>query len=272
MSIVHAIVLGIVQGLTEFLPISSSGHLILVPDLFGWSEPSTGASRAFDVALHVGTLLAAVSYFRADLAHYTRAGVRSARTRSIPDLDARIAWLLVVATIPAVVVGGTLNEVIDEHLTGPIVVGVMLIVFGIVLGLADRLPVRRTLSQARVRDGWSLGIAQSIALVPGTSRSGISMSAGRALGFDRDTAARVSFLMLVPVTVAAAVFTAFDLVRNGFPSDMAAPFLVGIATSAITGYFAIWWLLRYLSTHSFLPFVIYRLVVGVGVILWFGLR
>ena len=272
MPIIHAIVLGIVQGLTEFIPVSSSGHLELVPELFGWDELSTDVRRAFDVALHVGTLVAVIGYFRSDLARYLRAGMRSIATRSIPDLDARIAWLLVVATIPAVVVGVAFEQLIEDHLTGPVVVGTMLVVFGVVLGLADRLPARREISSARVREGWGLGVAQSIALIPGTSRSGISISAARAFGFDRDAATRISFLMLVPVTVGAAVYTGFELVREGFPSGMATPLLVGMATSAITGYLAIWWLLRFVRTHGFAPFVIYRVVVGGAAILWFGLR
>lgn len=272
MPIIHAIVLGIVQGLTEFLPVSSSGHLELVPELLGWNELSTDVSRAFDVALHVGTLVAVIAYFRADLALYLRAGMRSIATRSIPDVDARIAWLLVVATVPAIVIGAAFEGVIEDHLTGPVVVGTMLVVFGIVLWFADRLPERRVMTSVRVREGWGLGLAQSIALVPGTSRSGVSISAARALGFDRDSATRISFLMLVPVTVAAGVYTGLELVREGFPSGMAPPFLVGMATSAITGYLAIWWLLRFLRTRGFGPFVIYRLVVGGAAILWFGLR
>lgn len=270
--ILHAIFLGIVQGLTEFLPLSSSGHLILVPELLGWDELPTDIKRAFDVSLHLGTLVAVVAYFRSDLARYACAGWRSLATRSIPDLDARVAWLLVVATIPAVIVGATFDTYIEDHLTGPVTVGVMLVVFGIVLGLADRLPSRRQMSSTRVTDGWSLGVAQSVALVPGTSRSGISISAGRALGFDRDTATRLAFLMLAPVTVAAAVYTGVELAVEGFPRDMVAPFAVGMITSAITGYAAIWWLLRFVRTRGFAPFVVYRLVVGLAVILWFGVR
>ena len=272
MPVIHAIVLGIVQGLTEFLPVSSSGHLVLVPELFGWDELSTDVNRAFDVALHVGTLVAVVAYFRADLTRYIRAGLRSIATRSVPDLDTRVAWLLVVATVPAVIVGAAFEGVIEDHLTGPVVVGTMLVVFGVVLGLADRLPARREMSSARVREGWGLGVAQSLALVPGTSRSGVSISAARAFGFDRETATRISFLMLVPVTVAAAAYTSLELAREGFPSGMATAFLVGMVTSAITGYLAIWWLLRFVRTRGFAPFVIYRLVVGGAAILWFGLR
>ena len=272
MPVIHAIVLGIVQGLTEFLPVSSSGHLVLVPELLGWDELSTDVNRAFDVALHVGTLVAVVAYFRSDLARYVRAGLRSIATRSVPDLDARIAWLLIVATIPAVIVGAAFEGVIEDHLTGPLVVASMLVGFGIVLWLADRLPQRRALSSARPHEGWTLGVAQSIALVPGASRSAVSISAARALGFDRDTATRISFLMLVPVTVAAAAYTGFELLREGFPSGMATPFIVGTVTSAVTGYLAIWWLLRFLRAHGFAPFVVYRLVVGCAALAWFGLR
>lgn len=272
MSILHAVILGVVQGLTEFLPISSSGHLVLVPEILGWSDLSSDNDRAFDVALHMGTLIAAVSYFRSDLARYFRAGIRSLRTRSLPDADSRVAWLLVIATVPAVVVGGLFGGFIDDHLTGPVVVSVMLIGFGVLLGLADRLSERKTIGDAKTKEGWALGSAQAVALIPGTSRSGITMTAGRMLGFDRDSAARISFLMLIPATLAAGVYTGGRLAADGFPSDATGAFIAGVVTSAVTGYMAIWWLLRYLRTRSFMPFVIYRVALGCGILIWLGVR
>lgn len=271
MSILHAIVLGIVQGLTEFLPISSSGHLVLVPELFGWSDPGTDVDRAFDVAVHIGTLGAAVAYFRTDLGRYVKAGTEVVVSRRIEGLDARIACLLAVATIPAIIIGGVFDDAINDHLTGPMVVGTMLIVFGVLLGIADHLPIRRHFEDARIRNGWVLGLAQAVALIPGTSRSGVTITAGRALGFDREAATRLAFLMVVPVTFVAGIYVGIQLVAEGFPTEMIAPFLVGMITSGLTAYLAIWWLLRFVRNHGFMVFVIYRIALGLFVLAWFGL-
>lgn len=278
MPIFHALVLGVVQGLSEFLPISSSGHLLLVPWLFGWEDlDDPSIKKAFDVALHVGTLVATIAYFRRDLARYFGAGLRTlapagrqaARSGADPQLavDARVAWLLLASTVPAAAVGAVLENIIDERLGKPAIIAVSLIVFGIALGIADRLPSRRAVDGFRLRDAMVVGAAQALALNPGTSRSGITMTAARGLGFGRDAAARISFLMMVPVTAGAVVFKFAGLIADGgIPADLRMPMLVGILASGVSGWIAVWGLLRLVRTASFAPFVVYRVVLGVVVL------
>jgi undecaprenyl-diphosphatase len=275
-SVLHAIILGIVQGLSEFLPISSSGHLILVPELFGWTELTSNPSlnKTFDVALHIGTLAAAIWYFRYDVWRYLLAALQTLKVRKVTTTDERIAWLLLLSAVPGAIVGALFGSTIEEHLGDPILIGVMLIVFGFVLLLVDRLGGERPSDDFRRRDAWIMGIAQAIALQPGVSRSGVTMTAGRWLRFDRAAAARLSFLMAIPITAGAGVYKGLEVVRDGIPSGFVAPFIWGTIASAVSGFVAIAWLLRYLRTNSFLPFVIYRFVVGGAVILIFatGLR
>jgi undecaprenyl-diphosphatase len=272
--ILHAIVLGVVQGLTEFFPISSSGHLILVPWLFGWEDFSgpggDNLKKTFDVALHIGTLAGAVAYFRRDILRYAAAGLavalrRSSSTGSRTAHDGRMAWLLVAASVPAALTGAIFSDFIERELDDRIwLIAVMLILFGLVLEWADRRPGRRELDSFRLRDALTLGTAQALALQPGVSRSGATISAARAIGFDRASAARLSFLMSVVITAGAVVFKAKD--ASSIPADFYAPFLWGIAASALTGWLAVWATLRLVSTKSFGPFVVYRLAVGVGVL------
>jgi undecaprenyl-diphosphatase len=275
--ILHAIVLGIVQGLSEFLPISSSGHLILVPELFDWTELTArpGLNKTFDVALHVGTFVGAAWYFRHDLMRYIAAAWRSLRQRAIRSTDERMAWLLLVSAIPGAVVGATFDDVIEDNLGQPVLIGVMLIVFAVVLELADRLPSRRPSETFRLRDALLMGGAQAVALQPGVSRSGITISMGRWLGFQRDAAARLSFLMSLPIIAGAGLFKGFEVVGDGgIPDNYVAPFIWGMIAAAISSFLVIGWLLKFLQTRSFLPFVIYRLVVGAAIIVIFatGLR
>lgn len=268
MPIFHAIVLGLVQGLSEFLPISSSGHLLLVPWLLGWNDfDSPSIEKAFDVALHLGTLVAAIVYFRHDLVRYIRAGVTTLVRRQRPvDTDGRVAWLLVLATVPAAAIGAAFESTIDEHLGTPAIIAVSLIGFGVLLGVADRVVGRRVVDDFRMRDAVIVGAAQALSLNPGTSRSGITMTAGRWIGFDRDSAARISFLMMIPVTLGALVVKMAGLASDGIPDGLALPMAVGIVTSGVSGWLAVWGLLRLVRTHSFTPFVIYRVVVGVAVL------
>jgi undecaprenyl-diphosphatase len=275
--ILHAIVLGIVQGLSEFLPISSSGHLILVPELFDWTELTRRPSlnKTFDVALHVGTFVGAAWYFRNDLARYVAAAWRSLRHRAIRSVDERMAWLLLVSAIPGAIVGATLEGVIEDHLGQPVLIGVMLIVFGVVLLLADRLPEGRHQDDFRLRDALLMGTAQAVALQPGVSRSGITISMGRWLAFDRGAAARLSFLMSLPIIAGAGLFKGLEVVRDGgIPDNYVAPFLWGMLAAAISAFIVIALLLKFLQTHTFTPFVIYRIAAGAAVILVFasGLR
>ena len=268
MPILHAIVLGVVQGLTEFLPISSSGHLLLVPWLFDWHDFDDKATeKAFDVALHIGTFVAVVAYFRKELVVYIREGWRALfHRRDGISTEGKVAWLLLLATIPAALVGAVFQEQIDEHLGKPGIIGVSLIFFGLLLYVADQKVGHRKVDGMSARDAVVIGAAQAIALNPGTSRSGITITAGRFLRFDRDAAARISFLMAIPVTAGAVVFKMADLIKDGIPEDLRVPMVVGIVTSGITGWVAVWGTLRFVRTHSFLPFVVYRVVLGIVVL------
>jgi undecaprenyl-diphosphatase len=266
--ILHAVVLGIVQGLTEFLPVSSSGHLLLVPWLFGWDDlESASVKKAFDVALHIGTLVAVVAYFRSDVSRYVREGLRLLVRRERPvNEDGRIAWLLMLSVVPAAAVGALFEEFIDESLGTPTIIAISLIGFGLLLGWADRSAGTRRMESYRVPDALIVGAAQALALNPGTSRSGITITAARRRGFSRDAAARLSFLMSLPVTAGAIVFKMAGLVSDGIPEGLLVPMIVGIVTSAIAGWIAVWGTLRLVRTHSFTPFVVYRVVLGVVVL------
>ena len=268
MPILHAIVLGLVQGLAEFLPISSSGHLLLVPWLFGWNDfADVGVEKAFDVALHLGTLVAVVAYFRRDLVVYVRDGLRMVVARQRPaTAEGRIAWLLVLSSVPAAVVGAVAQDAIDEHLGTPGLIAGSLVVFGLVLLWADQRPGVRTIESYTVGDALKIGAAQVLALNPGTSRSGITMSAARVLGLDRDSAARVSFLMAIPVTAGAVVFKLAGLVSDGVPHGLATPMVVGVVTSGVSGWFAVWGTLHLVRTRTFAPFVVYR--IALALVVW----
>jgi undecaprenyl-diphosphatase len=269
MSLLEALLLGIVQGLTEFLPISSSGHLIVVPWLqeYTFLQENESFNKTFDVALHLGTLVAVVSYFWGDLGRMLTGWFRTLGTRKIETADERLAWVVVVATIPAVIVGGLGEDWIDEHLGEPWMIAIALIFFGLLLGVADRRPQDETVSDISLKQGLILGIAQSLALSPGTSRSGITMTTARFMGIDRDGAARISFLMLVPVTAGALIVKGYGAVADGLPDGVIGPMIVGIIASGISGYLAIAGLLRFVRTNSYDVFVIYRVIVGVILLL-----
>lgn len=272
MPILHAIVLGIVQGLTEFFPISSSGHLLLVPWLFGWNDFSQADSlqKTFDVALHIGTLAGAVAYFRSDIVRYVKAGVLVALKRSQYEgtrvsHDGRIAWLLVMASIPAAITGAVFSGVIERNLDNKIwLIAVMLVVFGVVLHWADNRQGRREMDSFGLRDALAMGVGQALALQPGVSRSGVTISVGRFIGLDRASAARASFLMSVIITAGAVLFKLKDL--GSIPSSFYAPFVWGIISSAVTGWLAVWVTLRLVTTKTFAPFVVYRIIAGVAVL------
>ena len=272
MPILHAIVLGITQCLSEFLPISSSGHLKLVPWLFGWDDFAGDESLAktFDVALHLGTLIGAVAYFWSDVVRYARAGLRRG---ALDTQDGKLAWLLVASTIPAAITGALLADTIEEK-TGHIwLIATMLIVFGLVLAWADRRPGTRTIESVGLRDALWMGAGQAVALQPGVSRSGVTMTAGRLAGLGRDGAARFAFLMSLPITAGALVFKAVDVSsEGGIPDGFAAPFIWGIVASGITGWVAVWGTLKLIRTRSFAPFVAYRIAVGLGALLLYVVR
>jgi len=264
MNELQALLLGVVQGLTEFLPISSSGHLILVPWLldFHYLEQHPAFNKAFDVALHGGTLAAVLAYFRVELMAYFHGFMRTLHTRRVDSEDERMAWLILIATVPAAAIGAAAEGTIEDKLGQPWQIAILLAVFGVVLGLADRLPERREMTGLGWRSALVIGLAQAVALAPGTSRSGITITAGRALGLTRQAAARFSFLMLAPITFGAVLFEAVDLAGTGFPPGSAGPFVVGILAAAVSGFAAIRWMLGYLQTHNYDVFVVYRLVVA----------
>ena len=271
MPIIHAIVLGLVQGLSEFLPISSSGHLLLVPWLFGWNDfagpNGESVKKTFDVALHLGTFVAVLGYFWRDVVIYVREGTKLVFARKRPTTpEGRLAWFFVLATVPAALAGALFESVIDDKLGTPVIIAVSLIVFGVLLGWADRLDGKRELEQFSARDAVKVGAAQALALNPGTSRSGITMTAARALGFDRDAAARISFLMSLPVIAGAVLVKSLGLFTGEVDSDLYIPMAVGIVTSGLSGWLAVWGTLRLIRTRSFMPFVIYRVAAGVLVL------
>jgi undecaprenyl-diphosphatase len=266
----QALVLGLVQGATELLPISSSGHLILVPWAADWTflEQNDEFNQTFDVALHLGTMFAVVGYFWRDLVQYVAAWFRSVARRSIGSADERIAWFLFVGTIPAVLIGGIGESFIADNLGEPWQIAIFLAVFAVVLWIADQRPARRHMESLTIRDAVIIGTAQALALAPGVSRSGITISAGRFLGLDRDTAARVSFLLLVPVTLGAVLFKGTtDVLFGDLPDGWQGPFVVGVLAAAASGLLAIIFLLGFVRRHTYTPFVVYRLIVAAIVLL-----
>jgi len=267
MSILQAIILGIVQGVTEFAPISSSGHLILVPWMLGWDIVNDPAlNKSFDVALHMGTFIGAVIYFRHDLWHYIKAFVASIGHRRIATTDERMAWALVVGTIPGMIVGAAFESTIEDTLGQPVIIAVMLAVFGVVLYVVDRIARQdRGVDSIRPRTGLFVGIAQALALQPGVSRSGITITASRAIGLDRATAARFSFLLALPIIAGAGGLKAIDLAQTGFQGYLP-QFVAGFAAAAVSGFLVIWFLLRYLRRHNFFWFMVFRLAVAALVI------
>jgi undecaprenyl-diphosphatase len=269
MSNAEALLLGIVQGLTEFLPISSSGHLILVPWLQSYTflQENDAFNKTFDVALHAGTLVAAIAYFRDEVVVLIRSFVEAARQRAIRTQEQRLAVAIAIGTVPAVIVGGAGSSFIDEHLGEPWMIAIQLILFAFLLEYADRMPERRRLQEASLRDGWYIGLAQVLALAPGTSRSGITITAGRWLGLDRDSAARFSFLLLIPAVAGATIYKALEAAKEGLPSGVVGPMVVGTVAAAVSGYLAISFLLRLVRTTSYRPFVLYRYAVGIAVLL-----
>jgi undecaprenyl-diphosphatase len=266
--ILHALVLGIVQGLTEFLPISSSGHLELVPWLFGWNDlADESVAKAFDTSLHLGTLIAVVFYMRAELKRYIVGGLSALRGPRHASTTGKAAWLFVASAIPAGLVGLVAQDWITDTLGGAGSIAVSLIVFGGVLWWADRRSGERTVEEYRLRDAVLTGCAQVLALNPGTSRSGITISMARVIGFSRDAAARISFLMSIPVIAAAVVLQLGSLLSDGLPDGLGAALVVGVVASGVSGWFAMWSMIRILRTRRFTGFVVYRVAVGVGVLI-----
>jgi undecaprenyl-diphosphatase len=265
----QALVLGITQGLTELLPVSSSGHLILVPWLADWHylESHPDFNKTFDVALHLGTLAAVVAYFWTDVARYLGAWIGSLRRRAIGSADERLAWALFAATIPAAAAGALGEEAIEEHLGQPWQIAIFLAVFGLLLWLGDRGPQRRDLADLRLGTAILIGLSQILALMPGVSRSGITITTARFAGVTRDAAARFSFLLLIPVVFGAVVYKGLKhVVLEPLPAGSAGPFVVGTIAAAGVGLVAIDLLLGYVRRNDYSPFVVYRLIAAAAVL------
>lgn len=260
MDAIQAVVLAAIQGLTEFLPISSSGHLVLPQTLLGWSDQGL----AFDVAVHVGSLLAVLVYFRDDVKALLAAWLGSLRG-SAPSQDSRLAWYVIVATIPAVIAGLIFNDFIEMNLRGGYVLAAATFFWGIVLGAADRYSShRRQLGDIGLRIALFIGVAQALALVPGTSRSGITITAALMMGLSRSDAARFSFLLSMPIIAAAGSYKLLELLQDNHPVPWFYLFL-GLVVSAVTAYLCIRVFMHWVERIGMMPFAIYRVILA-GVI------
>jgi len=267
MSVFQAFILGAVQGVTEFLPISSSAHLVLVPWLFGWKDPGL----AFDVFIHLGTLLAVLGYFWRDWWVLLRAGLTSVIERKLGyERERLVFWLLVVGTIPAGLAGLVFHELAETAFRAPLLIAINLSVVGFLMYWIDgRYPSIRSTEEMEVKDAVWVGIAQAMAIVPGVSRSGATMTMARLLSFSREGAARFSFLLAVPITTAAVVFKLKDLVGLAQGGTLSWSYLAaGLVSSFVFGVVSIHILLQYLRTADFRVFAWYRLILGGGIIAW----
>jgi undecaprenyl-diphosphatase len=266
----QALALGITQGLTELLPISSSGHLILVPWIGNWHYLETHKSfnKTFDVALHLGTLVAVILYFWSDVVRYVGAWFRSVGRRSIGDDDERLAWYILAATIPAALAGALGEETIESRLGQPWQIAIFLSVFGVLLWIADRSSQASRIQDLRFGTAFLIGISQILALMPGVSRSGITITTGRFAKLDRDSAARFSFLLLIPIVFGAVLYKGVKhMVLHSLPAGSTGPFVVGTLAAAAVGLVAIDFLLGYVRRHDYTPFVVYRLIAAAVIVL-----
>ena len=261
MGIFEAIVLGIVQGLTELLPISSSGHLALIPWIFNWNIP-----ESFDVALHFGTLLAIGIFFFKDWIELIKGGYKQVVNKE-KSTEGKMFWYLVIATIPGGIIGFILDKVAGDTLTQlPLLIASALIIMGIILYIVDkRAPTKTEFEQMSFKQTFLIGLSQALAFIPGVSRSGITMTTGRMLGVSRESTAKYTFLLSTPIVLAATVFKLKDFVFN-------IPFFVGVFVSFIVGLFVIKFLMEYLKKGSFKIFAIYRVLVGIAVITIYLIR
>jgi undecaprenyl-diphosphatase len=257
--LLKAVVLGLIQGLTEFLPISSSAHLRIYPELFGWGDPGA----AFTAVIQIGTELAVLIYFRHDIWRIATMWLKSlVNAEYRGHLDARMGWYVIIGSLPIVVLGIVLKDVIEKDFRSLWIVGTTLIVMGIVLGIADATSSNeRTAKQLRLRDAVLMGAAQALALVPGVSRSGATISMGRFLGLEREAATRFAFLLAIPAVIGAGLFELKEI-PHGANEYGWTPTIVATIVSFLVGYAAIAWLLRYVSTNSYRPFVLYRVALG----------
>ena len=261
MTIIQAIILGIVQGLTELLPISSSAHLNIIPWILGWtkSQEFITAFEGFDVALHFGTLLAIGIFFFKDWIALIKGGFNQV-VKKEKSTEGRMFWYIVLATIPGGAIGFLLDHFLDDVLTKPIIIGIALVVMGIILYIVDKNGKSSTdYEHMSLKQTFLIGLSQSLAFIPGVSRSGVTMTTGRIMGVDREGAAKYSFLLSTPIVFAASIYKFKDFVFS-------VPFFIGIIVSFLVGIFVIKFLLEYLKKGSFKGFAIYRVIVGILVI------
>jgi undecaprenyl-diphosphatase len=265
--LLKAVVLGTIQGLTEFLPISSSAHLRIFPELFGWGDPGA----AFTAVIQIGTELAVLIYFRHDIWRIGKAWALSlVKPEWRGHLDARMGWFIIIGSLPIVVLGVLLKDIIERDFRNLWIIGSTLIVMGIVLGVADKLSRdNKAIKNISLLDAILMGLAQALALIPGVSRSGATISMGRALGYEREAATRYAFLLAIPAVVGAGLFELKEI-PGGDNAYGWGPTLVGTVVSFVVGYAAIAWLLRYVATRSYTPFVLYRVALGTATLILLG--
>ncbi len=271
MNLVQAAVLGVTQGLSEFAPISSSGHLILVPWAFGWNDvlADADANKAFDVALHLGTFLGAALYLRREVWTLTRAWFASVRARAVRSAEERLAWFLALSAIPGAVAGALGEKFINERLGEPWQIAVFLLVFGVLLYAVDaRAKQAVSYHDIGARQATAMAVGQALALMPGVSRSGVTITAGRATGMTRDAAARFSFLMSLPIILGAGVYSGVRALSSDVGGSFTAGAVaVGVTASAVTGALAVWGVLAFVRRYSMAAFLAYRVAVAAAVLL-----
>jgi undecaprenyl-diphosphatase len=259
MTLLHSLLLGILQGATEFIPVSSSGHLVLVPWALGWPNPDL----AFDAVVHLGTLVAVVLVFWGDIVTLVGAWLRSVRERRIATVEARLAWLIVVSAVPGALLGCLLGDLFERMFDSPLAVSLLLLVTGLVLfGSAYLARGSHPISEVRLRDAILIGVMQALAIAPGISRSGMTIAAGLYSGLSRDAAARYSFLVGLPLIAGASAITVFDAAGAGLGVGEVTGLVVGFIAAALSGYLAIRFLLRVLSEHGLRPFAYYCWAAG----------
>jgi len=272
MSPLEAIILGLIQGLTEFLPISSSAHVQIAQEVFGFGDLTKPQLTAFIATIQIGTELAVVSYFAKTILEILRSWFKNAlRPWSKQESNSRLGWLVIIGTVPIVVLGLIFQNAIETELRQLWIIGVMLIVFGLLLGLADRIGFKtKQLGELNLRSGLAFGFGQALALIPGVSRSGGSITVGLMLGFTREAAARYSFLLAIPAVLGAGAHQFLGSYQD-LPNDLLAATIAATIVSFVAGYAVIAWLLRYLIKGSYLPFVIWRVGVGSALLIALGL-
>lgn len=267
MQVYQALILGVVQGLTELLPISSSAHLNIIPWMFGWiNEPGfEEAFKGFDVALHFGTLLAIALFFFKDWIGLIKGGYEQV-VKKKKGAEGRMFWYIVLATIPGGIIGFILDKFLEDVLTQPLIIAIALIVMGIILYIVDQKAKKVTdYEDMTLKQTFLIGLSQALAFIPGVSRSGVTMTTARAMGIKRESAAKYSFMLSAPIVLAATIFKAKDFVFN-------LPFFIGVITSFIVGIFVIKFLLNYLKKGSFKGFAIYRVILGIVIMALFFIR